>query len=421
MSATRTATRPADEGAPPPLGSLAILKLVTMREIVERGRTKSFIISVLVSLALLSAGIILPTLFGGGDVEHTVGSLGEGNESILRVTESTAREQLDEDETLTFEVVEFDDEASARAALAEGDVELVLIDGESILREGSVGFGGSDLQDAVQQAAAVTQLEAELEGSGTTVEDVASVFGSEPLPVSTVEGAIDSDLENARSLIAYGGMFLLYLAILMFGNWTLMGIAEEKASRVVEVLLSTVKPWQLLAGKILGIGLLGLAQFVVTVVWVLVLIRVTDALPLPAIPVDSAVALTLWFILGYGIYSVAFATAGALVSRMEDAQSVSFPVTMIAVIGFFVSFQVLDSPSGLVAQVTTYIPFVSPFVVPIRVAYQEIALWEQALSVGVTIATIMLMVRFAGRVYAGGLLNFGGRMKLRQAYRSAEI
>ncbi len=105
---------------------------------------------------------------------------------------------------------------------------------------------------------------------------------------------------------------------------------------------------------------------------------------------------------------------------MEDAQNVSFPVSMIAILGFFASFGVLDDPSGLLAQITTYIPFVSPFVVPIRVAYSAITWWEHLLSVGVTLVAIVLLVRVAGRIYAGGLLQFGGRLKLRQAYRSAD-
>lgn len=424
MSRTDTPTRPtaaaaASPAPPAALGSLAILRLVTMRELVERGRTKSFIISTIVSLLLLGAAIVLPGLSAGGDLTYAVGSLGEGNDSILRVTEATAREQLGADVALTFDATTYDSEEAAQAALASGDVELVLVNGERILREGSVGFSGSDLQDAVQQAAAVAQLEAQLEGSGTSVEEVAATFGGEPLPVTTVEGETDADQEAARSIIAYGGMFLLYIAILTFGNWTLMGIAEEKASRVVEVLLATVKPWQLLSGKILGIGALGLAQFAVTVVWALVLVRVTGALELPVVPVDSAVALVLWFVLGYATYSVAFAMAGALVSRMEDAQTASFPVTMVVMIGFIASFSVLDDPSGLVARITTFVPFISPFVVPIRVAYSEIAVWEQLLSIGVTLVAIALLVRLAGRVYAGGLLHFGGRMKLRQAWNSS--
>ncbi|CAN5426640.1 ABC transporter permease [soil metagenome] len=423
MSTTTTTDRPTvrrDAEPPAALSSLEALRLVTVREMVERGRTKSFIVSALVTLLLLGAAIVIPQLLSNGDVTWRIGTLGDGSDSILRVAEASGREDHDGDGEFAVEVTPFGDEGAAREALADGDVELVLVDGQRILRQGSGGFGGSDAERAVQQAAAIAQLEEQLEGTGTSVDDVAGALASTPLPVSTIEGDVSPEVEQARSLIAYGGMLLLYLAILSYGNWTLMGIAEEKASRVVEVLLATVKPWQLLAGKIIGIGLLGLAQFVLTVVWSLLLIRVTGALELPAIPLDSAASLILWFTLGYAIYSVGFATAGALVSRMEDAQSAAFPVSMIAVVGFLVSFQVLDNPGGGFGQIATHIPFISPFVVPIRVAYGEITWWEQAVSAGISMVTIAVMVAIAARVYSGGVLHFGSRMKLRQAWRDAD-
>lgn len=403
------------------MNSFDALKLTTLRELRERGRSKTYVLSAVFILVLLGAGILLPQMFSGGPVDYQVGSLGEGNDSLLRAAESLARQRTDPDRELTFEVTTFADEAEAQAALAEEEVELVLVDGESILRQGTVGFGGSTLQDTIQEAAGIATLEQQLEGTGTTVEDVTAVLSGDPLPVQTVQGAADAGLEEARSLIAYGGMFFLYMAILMYGQWTLQTIAEEKASRVVEVLLSTLKPWHLLGGKVLGVGLLGLAQFVVTVAWALTLIRVTDVLELPAIPMDSAVALVVWFILGYGIFSVLYAGAGALVSRMEDAQSAAGPVAIIAVIGFLVSFQVLSDPAGTLGRVMSFIPLTAPFVVPIRVAYSEIGLAEHLGAIVVTMLTIVVLIRIAGRIYAGGLLHFGRRMSLRQAWRTAEV
>jgi ABC-2 type transport system permease protein len=400
------------------MSSLEAVRLVTLREITERGRTKSFLFGGIFVLFLLSAAIVVPVLFNNGEVTWKVGSLGQGNESTLQVAGTIGRDETDPDRGFAFDVTPYDSREEARAALADSDIELVLVDGEEILRQGSSGFGGSDLQGAVQRAAAIAQLDDSLAGSDVTTDQVAGVLNGDPLPVTTVQGESDSDLETARSAIAYVGMFLLYMSILAYGSWTLMGIAEEKSSRVVEVLLSTVKPWHLLTGKILGIGLLGLAQFVATVAWALLLVRITGVLDLPAIPVDSAVALVVWFVLGYAVYSVMYAAVGALVSRMEDVQSVAFPISMIAIVGFLVSFRVLDEPAGTLARIMTFVPFVAPYVVPIRVAFQEIAVWEYLLSIAVTLVTIVVLVRIAARVYAHGLLHFGARMGWRQAYRS---
>lgn len=396
------------------------VRLVTVRELKERARSKAFIASGAIILILLAAVIVLPSVFDDGETTYEVGSLGSGSESLLSVAESLVLDAAADGEEITFSVFDYPDRAAAETALAAGEVEVVVVDGSLLLREGSGGFGGSEIERILQRAAATVSLEEELTGSSATVSDVAAIFNSQPLAIVSLTGA-DSELDDARSVIAYGGLMLMYLAVLSFGTWTLSGIAEEKASRVVEVLLATLRPWQLLAGKILGIGLLGLLQFVVAVLGALVLIRVTGTFELPAIPVDSAVTLVIWFILGYSLFSVAFGTAGALVSRMEDAQSAAFPISIVAVLGFFAAFAVLDDPGGVLGVVLSIVPFTAPFVVPIRVAFQEIALWEYLVAMGVSMATIAVMVRLAGRVYAGGLLHFGKRLSLRQAYRTAEI
>lgn len=400
--------------------SFEAIRLVTLREMRERGRSKAFLGSGVFTMLLLATVIVLPNVLGGGEKTFEVGTIGNEESSLLRVAEALAVESVDPERPVTFTVVPFDTRADAEAGLREGSVEIVVVDEATMLREGSGGFGGSDLERILQRAAATVALEETLEGSRASVDDVAAIFASEPMTVQSLAGE-GSELDEPRSFIAYGGLMLMYFAVLSFGAWTLTGIAEEKASRVVEVLLSTLRPWQLLAGKILGIGLLGLAQFLVTVVLALVLIRVTGAIDLPAIPVDSAVTLVVWFVLGYALFSVAFGTAGALVSRMEDAQSAAFPISIVAVGGFFAAFLVLGDPAGLAGRILTFIPFTAPFVVPIRVAFQEIALWEYLGAVAVALVTILGLVRFAGRVYAGGLLNFGAKMGFRQAYRSAEI
>ncbi len=396
------------------------VRLVTMREIRERGRSKAFVGSGIFTILLLAAVIGLPAVLGGGAKSFDVGTLGPADTSLLVLAETMAVESSDPDQPATFSVTSFENRAAAEAALNAGEVEIVVLDDTTVLREGSGGFGGSEIERILQRAAATVALEETLVGSSATVADVASIFGSQPLTVESMKGA-DAELDDARSIIAYGGLMLMYLAVLSFGAWTLTGIAEEKASRMVEVLLATLRPWQLLAGKILGIGLLGLGQFVVTVMIALVLIRVTGAVELPAIPVDSAVTLVVWFILGYSLFSVAFGTAGALVSRMEDAQTAAFPISIVAIAGFFASFAVLDDPGGVAGSLLTFVPFTAPFVVPIRVAFQEIAWWEYSAAVAVAIVTIGALVRFAGRVYAGGLLHYGRRLGIRQAYRSAEI
>ena len=167
-------------------------------------------------------------------------------------------------------------------------------------------------------------------------------------------------------MIAYAGLLLMYIAILSYGSWTLTGVTEEKNNRVVEVLLATLRPWQLLGGKVLGIGILAIGQFVLTIGFAFALVNLTDVLDIPPASARRPALPGLWFILGFAVYSVSYAAAGSLASRPEDAQSAAFPMTMLAVAGFFVSINSLDDPTSMLARVTSFIPFTAPFVVPIR-------------------------------------------------------
>jgi ABC-2 type transport system permease protein len=208
------------------------------------------------------------------------------------------------------------------------------------------------------------------------------------------------------------------MAVLLYGNWILSGVTEEKSNRVVEVLLSSVKPWQILAGKIIGIGLLGIAQFAGTIAVAVIAVRTTGDIELPNLTVANVLNLVLWFVLGFALFAVMYGAAGSLASRMEDAQNVAFPLSMIAVAGFLVSIQALSDPDGVAAVIGTFIPLTAPFVVPVRAALGAIPAWQYVAAVVLTIAAIIGLVLVAGRIYAGALLRYGGRVKMREAWRS---
>ena len=396
--------------------SAAALKLVLIRELKERGKSGAYLASTLVTTLLILAGILIPAFLSGPE-EYDIGSIGQGNEELITLATDIANTNADEDQLTSFTVTSFDSVASAETALDSGDVDLVLIDGNEIVLKSAAGAGGDEVSDLIQEAASTRAIESLV---GETDADVVAILAGEPLELRALEG-VESEENGPRTVIAYGGLVLMYIAVLSYGAWTLTGVTEEKSNRVVEVLLATVKPWQLLAGKVLGIGLLGLAQFVFTIAAALVAIRITGVFELPALPIDSMLMLVLWFLLGFSVYSILFGAAGSLVSRMEDAQTASTPLTMVALIGFFASFQVLNDPDGLLAVILTFVPLTAPFVVPVRFALESIDPIQLVASVVVTVISIAGLVRFAGRVYAGGLLQFGQRLKWREAFQSADL
>jgi ABC-2 type transport system permease protein len=393
---------------------------IAMREIREHGRSKSFLITTAITFLLVGALVVVPGLIGSDTADYTVGSVGEGNEPIAAAAKQlgNASDEEGAQPSVAITLQVFDTVEDAEMAMDEGDLDAILIDGSEVIVESVGGFGESAILGLLQQGAASVQLETIVAEGGETAADVIEVMTSDPLETTTLSGQEPGD--ETRGAVAYAGLLLLYMAVLLYGQWMLTGVTEEKSNRVVEVLLSSVKAWQILAGKIIGIGALGIAQFAGTILIALLALRLTDAVELPSLDTALMINLVVWFILGFLLFAVMYGAAGSLVSRMEDAQTVAFPMSMVAVAGFFVSIAALSDPDGTVAVIGTFIPFTAPFVVPVRAALEAIPAWQYIAAVVITIATIVGLVLVAGRIYAGGLLRFGTRVKLRDAWRSAE-
>ena len=214
----------------------------------------------------------------------------------------------------------------------------------------------------------------------------------------------------------------MFIGIFSYGTWVLTGVVEEKQSRVVEVVLSTVRPRDLLMGKVLGIGAAGAGP----ARW--------SSSPrgspprssaggstLPATTVSAVVQLLTWFILGFAFYSTAMGFLGSLASRMEEASNASMPVTMIATRRYLASILlVTQEPDGIVATVLTFFPPSAPMVVPLRDgARRDPAVGDRGSRSSLMLAAIWVLFVIGGRVYSGAVLQTGGRMKLRDAWRAS--
>jgi ABC-2 type transport system permease protein len=236
------------------------------------------------------------------------------------------------------------------------------------------------------------------------------------LTVATVHPP-QEETTDAEVLVAVGSALLLLTSLAFYGQWVVSGVVEEKNSRVVEIILATVRPRHLLAGKIVGIGLLGLVQLtlVAGLAAVLLTAGVFDA---PTGLGASAALVIPWFALGYALYAVAYATAGALASRQQNADTAGQPVTYTLLAVYFAGYVTLSSDAdGLLANVLTVFPVSAPLVLPARSALVGVPLWEHVLAVVLVLGAIYTLVRFAGRVYGRGLLHAGPRIDLRTAWR----
>jgi ABC-2 type transport system permease protein len=173
-------------------------------------------------------------------------------------------------------------------------------------------------------------------------------------------------------------------------------------------------------GKVLGIGLLALAQLVILVAVGLTLSQLLGRLVLPPTTASAVFQLLMWFILGFAFYSTTMGFLGALASRVEEASTASMPVTLTATTAYILSIVVVTGdPDGLIARVMTFIPPAAPMVVPLRTALGVIQPWEILLSVALMVASIWFLFVVGARVYSGAVLQTGGRIKLRDAWRAS--
>ena len=388
--------------------------LVARREIVERGRSRGFIFSVLFTTAIVVGSFLIPALLFNDSEAAKVGVV-QPAPPALETTVQTVASGVDR----AIALLPYPDRAAAEAALQADDIEAVVDVPADLSAPGAIVYKESAdqvLQSIIGSSVVALRMNAVL--AGTDVDQAA--LAAAQAPPEAVELDPQTDADRAQFLVANIGAVLILVGIFSFGFTVLTGVVEEKQSRVVEVVLSTVRARDLLMGKVFGIGVLGIVQLFVFLVAALAAAALTNTLVLPSTTPGAIGLLALWFVLGYALYSTALGFLGALASRMEEASNASTPVTMVAMISYFVAiFAVVNDPHGTVAVIATYLPPSAPFVVPLRAAFDAIGPVEIALSVLVTLAGIWILFSVGARVYAGAVLQTAGRMKLRDAWRSA--
>jgi ABC-2 type transport system permease protein len=376
------------------------IRLVARRELRQRVRSRSFKVGTVVIAVLAGALAFLPSLVPDpGERDWTVALVGSAPAPLERSLEAAPGA------TISLRRV---DEGDAAAVARRDGIDAVLVDGREIV----VGSDGDDalvrvLTGAVAQSRLTDELGVE-PGAVPSARDV---------PVRRLGDTDDGD----GGLVTLLGVLALFFAIATYGAWVLNSVLEEKSNRVVEIVVSTIAPRQLLAGKVIGNGLAGLAQFTVVVAVAVVVATASGALEeIPSGGPATLISVIGWFVLGFGFYAVGYAAAGSLVSRQEDAQSAVSPMMTVVLTGYFVSiFVVNPDPGSTAARIVSLIPIVTPMAMPARIAAGEVAVWEVVLAVAIMIASTWLMVRVAARIYTAALLRTGGRVPVRQALRSA--
>ena len=389
--------------------------LVARREILERGRSRGFILSVAFTTLIVVGSFVIPAIVFGGDNPTKVGIVDPSPPGLQAAIEQSA-DRFDHKVAVTT----YPSAAAADEALTGGGADIVVQVPPDLSGPGEIRVKRQPDEATAQVIAAATvALRVQNVLGESNVDQAALADAQRPPETRSLQAETEQD--QAKFLVANIGAVLILVGIFSFGFTVLAGVVEEKQSRVVEVVLSTVRARDLLMGKVLGIGVLGIVQLAVFIAAALIAAYATNRLVLPTTTPGTVVLLALWFVLGYLLYSTALGFLGALASRQEEASNASTPVTMVAMISYFVAiFAVIDDPDGLVANIATFFPPSAPFVVPLRAAFDAIPLWQIGVAAILTIIGIYILFTIGARVYAGAVLQFGGRIKLRDAWRSGE-
>lgn len=393
--------------------------LVMWRELLERGLSKSYVLSWLFLALLVGVGIAIPGFFGDDGSVRTYRVATVGTESVgpgeLASSMAPGRPG-----SYRIELSESPDDTAATAAVTDGAVDAALVGGNRVL----VGKDTpSELESALRQAVLSHQVQG-MVASGEVSERAVAIMSGEGVRIVATEPEADADAaaEARQFVIAQVALVLLFMAVMTTGSWVLLGVTEEKTNRVSEVLLAALRPWQLLAGKIIGVGLLGLLQFGSIAASLIVAVRLVLDVSLPEVDAGFVVTSLIWFVLGYLVYATGYAAVGAIAHRPEDAQNAAFPLTLVTVAGYVIGIvYVSGNPDTVWSTVLTLVPLTAPFVLPVRAVSDSVAPWEQVAAFLLMTGFIILLIRAAGRVYAGGVFNYRTRIKARQAYRSAEF
>jgi ABC-2 type transport system permease protein len=382
-------------------------RLVARRDFWVRLRERSFLVSTLINVAVISVLV----LARASNVATSGPSYELGYVGSPAVAQGTA--DLADDTGVTVRLRDLPDEAAANDALRDGSVDAVVIGDQLRGLQGVPDPLITLVQGSARDAAVAALLEqhhvpqSELDAASET-----------SLKLTALEAAPPDRDQNAA--IAFVGVLLLYGQLFGYGIWVASGVIEEKASRVVEMLLSAIRARQLLLGKIVGIGVLGLAQLVFIASFAIGLALLTGALKDVGATALGAVGLVIgWFILGFAFYATLFAAAGSLVTRMEELQNVIVPINLTILVSFFISIGALQDPNGRLQVIASLLPTSSALAMPVRIVLGAAPGWQIALSLTLLIGSTILLVPLAARLYSGAVLRTRGRVKIREAWRSA--
>jgi ABC-2 type transport system permease protein len=385
--------------------------LVAGREIKARVRARAFRVVTLLLLVVVAAAIVIPVATRGKTGPVRVGVVGTFTPTLRAALLASARSN-----GIAVSFVTESSKGAAESDLRAGNLDLAIIDADEIVVARAIGPDDSSNQaQIVQSWAAILGLEASFDTAGLTQAQISQITRSRPVPVDSLAPAAPARASSSASRgTSILGIIIVFVMLTQYETWTMIGVMEEKSSRVVEVLLATVRPLQLLGGKVLGIGAVAISQATTLLLFGLGLAAAVGSNILHGKSVTVLLASLLWLILGYSFYCWVYAAAGSMAERQDQVQSLALPLGVPMIVGYILALTAASSGSAsLFVKVLAYVPPTAPFEMPLLVGLGDVSWWGFALSVLLTLVATVGVARVAAIIYRRAVLRTGRKVPLR--------
>ena len=381
------------------------IALVAGREVTTQVRSRTFVLGLLLMLLL----------FGGyGAVFAFVGAQTTASSLVLDGPARELRPALQataDRQGTTLTITEAGNRGTGESMVRTGEADAMLTGAPGtyqLVGRDDVGAGLRSLVTDVVEQQAVTGA---LTAAGADPEQVSALSG---VGVRTLE-PVDAE-RGQRVGIAFAVTFLLFFSVTAYGAAVAQGVVEEKSGRVVELLLSTIPATHLLAGKVLGLGLVGLLQLLILGVVGAAVALGTGLIAVPGLLAGTLVSAVVWYLVGFFLFATLYAAAGSLVSRQEELQSVTAPVAVPLLVPLLLAVAILPAdPRNTVTTVLSFVPFFSQTLMPARTALGAAAWWEVLVALVLALAALAGMVLLSARIYRNSVLRTGARVGWREA------
>jgi ABC-2 type transport system permease protein len=433
---------------------------VVKREYIQRVRTKFFVVATILGPVLMAAFTIVPAMmFGiksGGPTrlaivdqtgkmyERVAKEIVNGKEARTNVATmeppsqpgapGNPQEQVNQagkliKPTFVVEQVRVDNRPlddvrrELETRVQNREVEGFVVLPPNLLKDGQPEFRARNTADLFTKSNVESAISRAVRGQRLVeagIDEKTVARASEPVDLKTIEASGKESKGEASFFFVFGIGLLIYMSVLLYGQFVLGAVIEEKETRIAEILFSSMRSFPLMMGKLIGVSLVALTQLGI---WAMAFLIFSlwaaggSSITLPHIPPMLFVWFTVFFLMGYFIYSTVYAVVGSMVTTTQEGGQLALPVVLLLVAGFYLSFNIIRSPSSPLAFWASMFPFFAPITMLVRIVTETPPMWQILLSLGIGVATIVGLIWVASRIYRVGMLMYGKKATIPEVLR----